>query len=226
MKKTLSIIVCSLIAARLFAQDCAQCIFLQSNKIITETAYLGTDASYTVVISVPSNIQTAYSNIKGLSKMVAMETFGVNGKSLGKRNFIYQCFNNIFSFDIHSEPNQANVTGLSSKVDPSLMGYPAGMKVGEHFPDANLPYRATVSGMPIDWIDKITNRQVVAQENVTTPAGSWSALKITYDLTTVLKGAKPRNPPVYNITEWYVPGFGIVQYEGFGRKVKITKIAG
>jgi hypothetical protein len=227
MKNLTSIIIFHLLlTASLFAQDCTQCIFLQSNKVITETAYLGTDLSYTVVISVPSNSGAAYANVKGISKVVTMETFGVNGKSLGKRNFIYQCLNNIFLFDIHSEPNQVDATGLNSKVGPSFMGYPPGMKVGQRFPDTDLQYQVMMYGASINWTDKITNRQVVARETVTTPAGSWTALKITYNLTTVLKGAKPRNPPVYYITEWYVPGFGIVQYEGYGRKLEITKITG
>jgi len=218
MKKSAFTIFCLLLTTRLFAQNCSQCIFLQSNKIITETAYLNGDASYSFVIHVPANNST--------TKLVTLETFGVDGKSLGKKTFPYQCVNNVFAFDIHSEPNQANLTGMKSTTGPSIMTYPAGMKVGERFPDTDIPFTITMYGADIDWVDKISNRRVVGQETITSTAGTWNALKITYDLTEILKGGHPSNPPVYHVTEWYVPGFGIVQYEGYGRTVKITKIAG
>jgi hypothetical protein len=231
MKKSASFLFCLLLCTQVFAQDCSNCLFLQSNKVITETAYAqGGGIMYTVVITVPSSISRGYgtSTIKGFSKLLNLETFGPNGKSLGKKTFTFQCINNIFSYDIHSAPNQGNYfpTALQNTTGPSYMGYPAGLKAGDHFPDADLPYQQTMGGVPIDWVDKITGWQVVSKETVTTPAATWTALKITYTLTTVLKGGHPRNPPVYHITEWYVPGVGIVQYSGYGATIKITKIAG
>ena len=70
----------------------------------------------------------------------------------------------------------------------------------------------------------MTNRSVQAKEKVTSPAGNWDAFKITYHSKIKMKIAGIGIPVNTEVTEWYVPDFGIVKTESKYGSTLITAI--
>ncbi len=101
------------------------------------------------------------------------------------------------------------------------MEYPAGMKVGDHLNGANGQLEEKVGDKTIVATSNITDRKVVGKENITTPAGTWNCLKITYKSTTVVKGFN-MPPQVVESTEWFVPNFGIIKIQLMSMITEIT----
>ncbi|ULT44464.1 hypothetical protein KRR40_14595 [Niabella defluvii] len=91
------------------------------------------------------------------------------------------------------------------------MEYPSSLSVGQALSDAsfNMDMKAE-SGLMANVSIDITNRKVEAKEKITTPAGSWDAYKITYDSKMVMNMGFAI-PMKMQMTEWFVPDFGIVK---------------
>jgi hypothetical protein len=216
MKKALLVVVCFLITAKLLAQDCSQYVYLQKNKTIESTAYNQAGAVMRRNVAYISDVST----VNGTTTATASsESFDKDGKSRGKRNITYKCTGGSFSMDMNSNMPQMG----NAKFSATFMEYPAGMKVGDHFNDVETQSQMTIGSRTMNMSTKITGRQVVGKETITTPAGTWQALKITYKTTTTMEGG-PMAPQTIESTEWYVPNFGIVQFQVFGMTVKLTSI--
>lgn len=58
-------------------------------------------------------------------------------------------------------------------------------------------------------------------EKITTPAGSWDAYKITYNGLFRMQMAGIGIPMNMQVTEWFVPGFGVVKTETYSKNGKL-----
>ena len=214
MKKNLSLLFCLLVPAALYAQDCTRFIYLQKGKTIETTTFTAAGD----VIAKRTNHILDVSTANGITTATAeVENFDRAGRSSGKNTVTYKCDGGTFYFDMSA------MGADKVKMSASNMEFPAGMKVGDHLKDMDIKMHVARPGTPgRDMSIKITNVQVVAKESVTTPAGTWDALKITYETKMDMPGM---NMPSQITTEWFVPNFGIVQWElGRGLSMKITAI--
>ena len=103
------------------------------------------------------------------------------------------------------------------------------MKVGEHFNDFAAQFEMTFGGKTTKGSGKYTDRTVADQETITTPAGSWTSFKITYNIVVTITGFNAP-PSTTKVTEWYVPNLGVVQTQ-IGAQMgsmtlKVTSIKG
>jgi hypothetical protein len=114
-------------------------------------------------------------------------------------------------------PNDGNF-----KFSTANFKYPPGMKVGDHFDNVTMTMQMTIGGKAMKSSTLISDRKVVDQESITTPAGTWTCFKMTYNLTTTMEGLS--TPSTMMATEWFVPNFGIVQYSMGNMVTKITAI--
>jgi len=216
MKKFIFLPALILISLKLFAQDCSQYVYMQKGKTIESTAYTGNGAVMSKSVSFVADVSTVNGTTTGT---VVAESFDRNGNSRGKRNISYKCTGGSFSYDMSAANSQQG----STKFNTGNMAYPAGMKVGDHFNDFNVQMEMNIGGKTVQSDSKITDRTVVAQESVTTPAGTWNCLKITYNSTVTMQGMN-MPPQTIKTTEWYVPNFGIVQFQIGFITTKITAI--
>jgi len=212
MKKILPLLFCLALTTRLFAQDCTQFVYMQKGKTIESTAY---NAGGSVMSkSIHHVLDVTTSNGTTLAT-VEMEHFDKEGKSTGKNTVTFKCNGGVFYFDM-----SAMGGGKGVKFSATNMEYPANMRVGDHLKDVEI--KMQMATMTVN--SKIVNRQVVSKESITTPAGTWDALKITYQ-TKVDMPNMPANMGTQTTTEWYVPNFGVVQYNmSMGMTIKITAI--
>ena len=216
MKKFVLLGACLFITLKLLAQDCTQYYYMQKNKIIEMSSYdekgqfIGKGTQKVSDVTTTNGITTA---------ILIVESFDKNGKSRGKTSISYKCSGGGISMDMNfnNKPKYGETSKTTTDINVSSMEYPAGMKVGDHLKDVTV----VVNEGTVVATAKVTDRTVVSKENVTTTAGSWTCLKITYKTTTTVKGYNMA-PQVVETTEWYVPNFGIVKTQLYGTVSEIT----
>ena len=220
MKKLLAFVICLLAAAKLFAQDCSEYMFMKKNNTIEETRYALGQPQSKVVFFV-ADVTTA--NGTTTSTVVA-NNYDKNGNATGKSNVSFKCTGGAFIVDLNAGSSQP-----AMKFTSGSMSYPASMKVGEHFNDFDAQFEMTFGGKTTKGSGKYTDRTVADQETITTPAGSWTSFKITYNIVVTITGFNAP-PSTTKVTEWYVPNLGVVQTQ-IGAQMgsmtlKVTSIKG
>jgi hypothetical protein len=216
MKNIFTLVACLFTAATLSAQDCGQYVYMQKGKTIESTSFgengniIRKSESYVADVSSAGGVTTATINATYRDK---------TGKTVDKKDITYRCQNGTFSMDMSGSTPK----GGGFKINAGNMSYPANMHVGEHFDDFSVDGSMTIGGKTTSLTSKVTDRKVVAEENVTTPAGSWDCFKITYNTTVTIPGMK-MGPQTMSSTEWYAANFGVVQVQVMGMTTKITAI--
>jgi hypothetical protein len=216
MKKILPLLFCLAVTARLFAQDCSQYVYMRQGKTIETTTYNQGGAVMSKnearVLDVSTSNGTTTANVE-------TERFDKDGQSKGKKTLSFKCNGGTFYFDMSSMGSD------NMKFSASNMEFPANMQVGDHLKDVEIKTQMSRGGTTREMTMKIINRTVVGKESVTTPAGTWDALKITYQSKIDMPGMPAGMGGAQTSTEWYVPNFGTVQWElGMGMSMKITAI--
>jgi len=210
---------------QLVAQDCTNYYYLQKNKTVEFTSYDEKGKAIRKSVSKVSDVTTANGT---MTAIVVSESFDENGKSRGKLSLSYKCNGGALVMNLNfDDPKKQGKAAKSDNVvntSTSSMEYPSGMKVGDHLKDVVMQMEESIgNGKTVVGTSKITDRIVVAKENVTTTAGSWTCLKITYKTTSTVKGFD-MPPQTVTTTEWYVPNFGIVKTELFGTLMELTSL--
>ncbi|HEY4336027.1 MAG TPA: hypothetical protein VGM89_09020 [Puia sp.] len=218
------IYVCALAPAR--AQECSKFLFLQKDKNIEMTIYNKKGEPNGRQVYQVSDVTSSGGTTTG---KLASEMFDKKGKSMAKANSSVQCNGGVFSIDMRmmlpqQQAEQANqgetqVTGQSSYID-----YPNGMKVGDALKDGSFAMDIKHGGMTQTLTMQITERKVLAQESVTTPAGTWDCFKISAHSHLSIKTGPIGIPFNYDYMEWYAPGFGTIKSDGKYGSTVITSI--
>lgn len=89
---------------------------------------------------------------------------------------------------------------------------PNNLSVGQELPDAEMNMKISMGGINMNLDLTITNRKVIAKEDVTTPAGTFNCFVITYDMTTKMGMAQTSNSK-----QWIAEGVGMVKQEDYQR---------
>jgi hypothetical protein len=210
MKKFAFLIACLFITLRLVAQDCTQFYYMQKNKIIEMSSFDDKGAFTSKSISKVSDVNT----VNGVTTAtVVSEVFDKNGKSKGRKSTMnYKCDGGALTISMNfDDSKKGNSASKKNNINFTYAEYPTGMKVGDHLKDYTSQFTENIGSTAIVATSQIHDRVVVAKENVTTTAGSWNCLKITYKTTVTISGPYKVPPQTEETTEWIVPGFGIVK---------------
>lgn len=192
---------------------CAQCnyYYLQNNKTVTMGMLDrkgNPDGKYVYKVSgVTKSGSTT-------SARVQSEVFDKKGKSLGGGTGTMQCKSGQLMIDMKMMMNPQQAQQFkNAEVDGkgAFMEYPVSLSVGQTLSDANFNMDMKAeSGMAANVTIDVTDRKVEAKEKITTPAGSWDAYKITYN-SKVVMNMGIAIPVKMQMTEWFVPDFGVVK---------------
>src|SRR5215204_2470184 len=99
-----------------------------------------------------------------------------------------------------------------AELQHSYIEYPTALSEGQSLKDAYFEMNVKESsGMGSKISYKAVNRKVEGKEKVTSPAGSWDAYTITCDASFRMQVSGVGIPTNMKVTEWIVPGFGIVK---------------
>lgn len=206
-----------------FSQNCAYYYF-QNNKTVTLGIYnkkgsLDGKSSYKI-----SNVTKTGGTV---TANVTSEFIDKKGKSYGQSKGKMQCNGGMLLVDMQMMLSpQQNEQFKNAEVQGKgfYLEYPATVKVGEQLKDGFFNMDMSMdNGISAKVSMDITNRSVLAKESVTTPAGTWEAYKITYISKTVINMGFSI-PIKLEMTEWFVPNFGVVKTEHKMGKTELLSI--
>lgn len=148
------------------------------------------------------------------------ETFDKNGKSLTKGDFEVKCKDGEFVIDMSSYTRSIDMSAYKDMdvvIETDEMSIPAKPVAGQTLKNGGVTIKVNNGGMTLMNMNvKILNRKVEGFEDVTTPAGTFKCMKISYDIETQM---------VFNIkakgVEWISQTAGLVRSESYNTKGKL-----
>lgn len=140
------------------------------------------------------------------------------GKKMYENTFPMKCFAGTVFMDLRSIAPPPQQNGQSTDVQMEFSGtdlmFPSNMKPGQTLPDAEMSMKMKMGTLQImNTKYAIKNRKVEAEESITTTAGTFKCLKISYDLEYKLLGTR-----TLRTMYWYSPAVGMVKSIEYDKK--------
>jgi hypothetical protein len=135
----------------------------------------------------------------------------------------WSCNGGTIHFNMNSmtlDPAQAGMgaNGMTMDVSGDKMDIPSSFQVGEKLKDLNYQIQMNMNGVPLmTRIFAVTDRKVESEEDVTTPAGTFSCFKVSF--TTSSKGGIGGGTT--KSVMWYAKDIGLVKAETFADNGKL-----
>jgi hypothetical protein len=153
---------------------------------------------------------------------IESESFDNKGKTQGKNSYEAGCENGVFSLDMRGNLNQAgmsNFEGMQVTITADNLDFPSDPKAGQLLKSGKFSLDAQMPGMPggFKMTIEVYNRKVETIESITTPAGTFECVKISYDMKTNMMGEI-----ISKGVEWYCKEVGLVKSESYDSKGKLT----
>lgn len=144
------------------------------------------------------------------------------GKTEAEMEFKVTCKDDKLSVDFESLLNPqmlAQFGEMDYEITGTNIDWPNDLSVGQTLPDANMNMKIGMSGINMNMSIDIKNRKVTGKETVTTPAGTFDCLVLSYD-TEVNMGMRQK----ISSKQWVSKGVGMVKQEDFqnGKSIGIT----
>lgn len=185
------------------------------------------------------------------SKMVVEKVYNKDGATVADVNMSddkkneftmqFKCAGDKFYMDFSSAvkqmmaksnpENKAAVQEATENVEmgfsDGFMSFPKNMYPGQKLDDAVFTMKTNSGGMGMDVTSSLTDRKVEAKEKITTPAGTFEAIKVTGSRKTTMKLlGKERNmgKPGREIV-WITPGIGTVKQESYSENGKLESMS-
>lgn len=155
----------------------------------------------------------------GLLVTIAVTSFDNNEKETTNHQFTTFCKDGNFSIDMKAfmNPGTMQSEDVQLQIEAKNMDIPTKLYAGQKLPESWMKISMQMEGMPSMGTQTINikNRVVEGFESVTTPAGTFECVKISYD--TEMKS-------MFSITlksvSWYSIGAGVVRTDTFDSKGK------
>jgi len=231
MKKLLiySILLTSalFINQNLKSQDCDFYFPLDKGSKIETTDY---DKKGKVTGVGTATILESTNSIGSQSVKVAAEYKAAGSDSIFKTEYSVKCENGQYYVNMNSFLDKNALSGYQNMditVDAEQMTMPANLTAGQVLGNGRVTAKIASSGINLMTLNTlITNRKVDGFESVTTPAGTFDCVKISYDME-----VKVMFKVNMKCTQWYAKNVGAVKTETYDKKGKletssmITKIS-
>ncbi|WP_344821975.1 hypothetical protein [Rurimicrobium arvi] len=213
--------VCCFSAA---AQKCEGYLLMQAGKTVTMTHYNRKGEPNGKVVY---KITGAENNQGALTSTVSSEVFDSKGGILSSGTSNVQCTGNAYRADVHLVMSQQQVKQLRNfnATGDFYVDYPVNMKVGDVLKDAQYTLQSTNSeGIVTEMNVAIEERTVLAEEQVTTAAGTWNCFKIKAHITFKAQVGGLSIPLSVDNMEWFAPGVGVVRNEAKSYRSELTSV--
>ena len=156
----------------------------------------------------------------GMAAKIETVSYDKKDKESVRGEYTVKCVDNKFLFDMSVFLNQQQMEAykdMEMEMDGDYLEFPANMKVGDKLKDGHITIIVSSSGMKVaSFSVDITDRKVEAVEDVTTPAGTFSCVKISYHTFSKISFLKIE----MNTTEWHAKGVGMVKSETYSNSGK------
>lgn len=202
------------------AQECGEVLFMKMGNVLTYTEYTkkgkekGRTVHKTVAVTQEEDHYTAIINASRQDKK-NKETFSTDFKTHCLGGLFKVDMIRFFDYDKLAEQQQ----GFKLAIDGDVLEFPVGSKVGDQLDDGHITLKLQNEGFTlITMTFDIKNRKIVGEENVTTPAGTFSCQKVTFDFESKFGIIKVKGSGV----EWYHDNVVVIRSESYNKNGKLT----
>jgi hypothetical protein len=217
MKNLLLLLIGLIPVTFIFAQDCKMYFPAEEGTQIEITNF---DKKDKVVGSSIQKITDKEINGDDVTLTVSQETYDKKGEQVMEGDFTVSCHDGKFYMDMRNFLNDETMSAykdMEIEVDATDMVFPSEMSVGEQLPDASITVTINSGGMTMFTMKVwITNRKLEAREQITTSAGSFDCLKMSYDMETKMM-IKVQSKAV----QWIAEDVGMVRSETYNKNGKL-----
>lgn len=206
------------------AQSCEGYYLLQQGKTITMTNYGRKDKVTGSVVYTISKVTAAKG---GVTATVHTQVKNEQNENVSSSETNVDCNGGVYHADIRMMLNQQQQKHLEKyKVQTNFfVDYPTAMKVGDVLKDARFIVEAnSEDALSTDMTISIEERTVLANEQITTDAGTWDCFRIKARITLKATVGGIDIPFSSDYLEWFAPGFGIVKTEMKSYRSELTSI--
>ena len=215
LKHFLQLLLCAT-PLSLAAQDCATLYdYLNEGVLLEYTNYDKKGKVQSVSTQTVRNIEQSSD-----TTIATIDVSSVNekGKDLYENSFPIKCHAGVIYMDMRSVIPQQSNANQSAEIEVEIQGtdltYPPDMKPGQNLSDSEIEVRMRMGSIQImNTRYTISNRKVEARETVTTAAGTFDCLKISYDFEYKLMGTRTIHTEM-----WYAPAVGMVKSINYDKK--------
>ena len=178
--------------------------FKPNGKITSATNYLITNSENTA-LGQNATYTTEIEDDKG--EVTATASYDV----VCENGVVLIDFRSLMGPDVYSQ-----FPDMEMEVSGTALEFPNNLQEGQSLPDADLLAVINMSPIKMRLTFIMTNRQVVGQETITTPAGTFECIVITYDYESKF-GVKVTG----STKQWLAKGVGLVKQEDMNKKGKM-----
>lgn len=154
-----------------------------------------------------------------VSATIKMQGYDKKGKAVFGGDFKVYCEGGVFKVDVEGmlKGQMQQLEAMQDaevSVETQDLELPSGMSVGDELKDGSITVSmaAVAAGMPVmSFTTNIKDRKVVAEEEITTPAGSFDCIVIT----SVVESKTGFVNISYETKEWLAENIGIVRSETY-----------
>jgi len=215
MKRIFTYAVLLLIAGTMTAQDC---VFYFPSGVGTKVGY-----NYYSKPGKPegsSILQVTRQKVDNgnLSLDIRASVFDVHEDTTISFDYTVWCEGGNFYIDMRSFLGSMDLAELGEfKITSTDMELPSRMTAGQQLKDAS--FTIEMEGpIPMTMTSDFTNRKVEAIEKVTTPAGTFDCIRISYNTFSKVAFIKTEGRAI----EWYARDVGLVRSEYYDKKGRMT----
>ncbi|WKN41566.1 TapB family protein [Tunicatimonas pelagia] len=158
-----------------------------------------------------------------LEATVSTKLFDKKDKLITDGSFLVICEGNGVKVDmnqmIQSMDQLKSMEGMNTEIETDYISLPSDMSVGQVLPDSKTTIKMGSGGISMMSSEVvITDRKVVAQEEIATPAGTFDCYKITYTTNVNMKVMGGGRTMSYPGVNWFARNVGMVKSESYDQK--------
>ena len=181
-----------------------------------------TGKSLSQILSVEDNGGVLTAHIKGTA-------FDKKGEEITSLNFEYICDNGVLKMDMDNFI-PVDMFGSDTDIEFEMKGdyleLPKSLEIGQSLKDGMIEGKMTMEGNPamanMALAVKIFNRKVEGKEDITTPAGSFSCYKISYEMESSTKVMGMNNKVNLKGIDYLSEGVGVIKTESYNKKGNLS----
>ena len=152
--------------------------------------------------------------------LLAYDVKDDKGETVATSEYEIRCENDGIAIDFKSlgAPGlMEQYKDMEIDVSGTNLFVPNKLTVGEELPDSNMLMTVNMAPIKLNLTVDITNRKVEGNETITTPAGTFDCVVISYDIQSKM-GVKVSG----SAKQWLAKGVGMVKQQDFNKKGKPT----
>ena len=190
----------------------------------------GEMTSYSPKNKMQSRVSYAVTETKtlpdGVEAEIASEMFDDKNKPITQTTYTVQCRGGNIYLDMESMLNKGAFAGMKDvevQLETDYLQYPGTLKTGDKLPNGAITMTVLAQGREIATNNmQITNRRVTGTEQITTPAGTFTAQVVEYDLVSHMRTMGLGKPVTTRVKEYISKGAGVVRSETYDANNKLT----